>query len=803
MLTLLMMLCGGCWLQAQNVTISGKVLDVNDQTPLAGVGYTVIGTNAGGLTEEDGQYSVTVPRAAEINVFFRVPDQGDTTIVVKTEAGVDSYNVDLIAGQKKDFTTDVVVITAGRHEQNLAAVPTSIDVISPAKVDLQATSDIEDALVQNSGVDIIDGQPNIRGSSGYAYGAGSRVLLMLDGLPLLSPDASYAQFDMIPTDNLAQIEVMKGASSVLYGSSAMGGVINVITADAPSKPKTSIRLRGQMYDNPADSRLDWDSTKHATSTGINVFHTRRIGTADLTGLVDYWRESGYRANTGSQQGRFQVMTKFRPKAVPGLSFGANVNVRFDSSATFLFWDSYLPADTFFAFASSTPRFNSLGAYSGAGSVRRQLNTRMSVDPFIKYLGPKGNMHMYRSRYMRLRNTNDTNQSSENSMFYNDYQFTTHLWDSRITWVSGGTFTMNAANADSLYGGGHRSTNAAVYTQMDANVTSKLTASVGGRFDNWNIDGTINEYSPIFRAGLNYEITEGTNVRGSIGQAFRSPSIAERFTNTFASGLIIQPNPDLKVEKGWSAELAVRQGFLAGTKKKGVLGYVDIAGFIMDYNNMIEFGVRPPEVFDLGNLVPVFTARNYADARITGFEATAMAQVTVNKFRFDFNGGITYTNPVNLNPTADSTQVDLLNTVGPQDNPSNSEAFGMLISMLTPTDDPNHREDNPAVLKYRSKWLNRFSATVGYDRFNLTCNYRYKSQILAIDQFLFVAIPGSADWVKAHPGGFGIVDFILGVDLVKGMRMSFNAENVFNREWAILPGIIGEQRNFSVQLKYTF
>ncbi len=801
-LIIVWMVFGVLGLSAQNVTIKGKVIDVNDQTPLVGTGYAVTGTDASGLTEEDGVYSVTVPRKPTIEVFFRIPDFGDTTLIVTTEPGKDLYEIDMVSGQKKEVTIGVTVITAGRHEQDLAGVTGSVDVITPQAVDMQASSDIENALVQSSGVDIIDGQPNIRGSSGYAYGVGSRVMVMLDGLPLLSPDASFAQFDMIPTDNLAQIEVMKGASSVLYGSSALGGVINVITADAPRKPKTSIRLRGEMYDNPADARLDWDSTKHATSAGINIFHTRKIGRNDLTVLADYWKESGYRYQTGAKQGRFQVMTKFRPKGITGLTWGVNASARFDSSSTFLFWDSYLPGDSVNSFGGDQS-FSSLGAYAGESSRRDQFNWRMTVDPYIKYLTPKGRVHQYRSRYLRTSNNNNTGQSSNNSMYYHDYTFTTHLWDDRITWVSGATAIFNAVNSDSIFSGGHRSMNTAVYTQMDAMLSAKWNASLGARFDNWNIDGEINESSPIFRAGLNYEVTKGSNFRASIGQAFRSPSIAERYTNTFASGLIIKPNPDLLVEKGFSAELGYRQGFLFGRKKKTFLGFVDVAGFMMDYNNMIEFGVIPPETLNILDLNPTFSARNYSDARIAGVEATALFQLTLDKFRLDINGGVTYMKPVNLNPGEDSAQVDFLNTIGPQDSAFTTDAFGMLIAMMTPEGEPGHRSDNPSVLKYRSNWLNRLSATVGYDRFSLTCNYRYKSEILAIDQFLFIAIPGSADWVRAHPGGYGLVDFIFTTKVNDHFTFSLNAKNAMNREWAVLPGIIGEQRSFAAQLKFTF
>ncbi|MFN8395787.1 MAG: TonB-dependent receptor [Bacteroidia bacterium] len=789
---------------AQQVTIKGKVLDINEETALEAV--QVSSGAQGAFTDADGKFSFAVDRAPEIKVKFAYNGM-DSTITVATEAGKSEYEIDMRFGKLKSIVIDPMIITDSRNVKKLSESTSSVDVIGQKKVDLQISSRIEDALVQNSGVDIIDGQPNIRGSSGYAYGVGSRVMVMLDGLPLLSPDAGFAQFDLIPVDNIAQVEVMKGASSVLYGSSALGGVINVLMADAPEKPKTSIRLRSGAYDAPHDKRLDWDSTKFAKNIGINVFHSRKIGTTDLTALVDLWHDTGWRYGTGSTQGRMQVMTKFRPKNIQGFTWGVNASAKFDSSTTFLFWNSYLPDDSVMAFGSSTP-VHSYGALDGSNSARSQFNTRYTVDPFFKYLTPKGAVHHYHGRFMHTANINDTQQSNRNYMFYNDYTFTKRFLDNRLAWVIGGTASYNIVRGDSLYQGGHHALNTAAYTQFDWKIKSWLNATLGGRFDNWNIDDTINNSAPIFRAGLNAQLWKGASARTSFGQAFRSPSIAERYTNTFASGLTIAPNNSLLVEKGFSAEVGFRQNFLFQSKtrnNRSLLGYIDVAAFMMNYNNMIEFGVKPPDPdsFNPFDLKTVFWAKNYAHARTNGIEATMMLQWTHDKFRFDINGGITFIDPVNLNPGVDSLQADLLNTVGPQDNPFNFDAYGMLIGLFAPDSASFQRHDNPRVLKYRSKWLNRFSATVGYGPVSLTCNYRYKSQVLAIDQFLYVAIPGSADWVLSHNKGYGLVDFIVTGQVTKALQASLSVENAFNTEYVILPGIIGEQRNFNVQLKYVF
>ena len=83
---------------------------------------------------------------------------------------------------------------------------------------------------QVPGVNVVDGQANIRGGSGFSVGAGSRVLVLVDDLPMLAADAGDAKWSFLPTENLAQIEIIKGASSVTYGSSALSGSINIRTA---------------------------------------------------------------------------------------------------------------------------------------------------------------------------------------------------------------------------------------------------------------------------------------------------------------------------------------------------------------------------------------------------------------------------------------------------------------------------------------------------------------------------------------------------------------------------------------------
>src|SRR2546430_6251211 len=91
---------------------------------------------------------------------------------------------------------------------------------------------------------------NIRGSTGYVQGLGTRVLLLVDGVPANQGDRGGINWDLVPLEDVARVEVVKGAGSALYGSAALGGVVNVITREIPTGFHARVRALGGAYGNP-------------------------------------------------------------------------------------------------------------------------------------------------------------------------------------------------------------------------------------------------------------------------------------------------------------------------------------------------------------------------------------------------------------------------------------------------------------------------------------------------------------------------------------------------------------------------
>ena len=170
------------------------------------------------MTDFDGFYNLELPPGVYSVVFEYL---GMST---------DSVEVNIVANQTltQDFMLreestliNTIVVSASKYEKKLSEETVSIEVVGSDLLENNNIVDAEESLRKVPGVSIVDGQANIRGGSGWAYGAGSRVLVLYDDIPLLSADAGDAKWSLVPMENLETVEVIKGAASSIYGSGSL------------------------------------------------------------------------------------------------------------------------------------------------------------------------------------------------------------------------------------------------------------------------------------------------------------------------------------------------------------------------------------------------------------------------------------------------------------------------------------------------------------------------------------------------------------------------------------------------------
>lgn len=183
--TLLFIITGFNYLFAQKTILKGVVTDQANKETIVGATVSVKGTTTGSSSDINGQYNLQLDPGTYIlecrSVGYKMITQKIT--VANEEVNL---NFNLIS---EDAVLNTVVVSAGKFEQKVSELTVSMEVIKPKLIESKNTTNIQQVVEQTPGVTVIGGQPNIRGGSGFSYGAGSRVLIMVDDLPLLAPDA--------------------------------------------------------------------------------------------------------------------------------------------------------------------------------------------------------------------------------------------------------------------------------------------------------------------------------------------------------------------------------------------------------------------------------------------------------------------------------------------------------------------------------------------------------------------------------------------------------------------------------------
>jgi len=223
---------------AQKATLSGTITtSPNRETAVGAVVMTtsMVGTS----TDVNGKYSLSLDAGQYVVVVSMMGFENDSIPVLLLEGEIKIVNHTL---RELASELNIVVVSAGKFEQRIGDITVSMEVISPRLIQNRNTTSMETILQQTPGVSIVDDEPQIRSGSGYSFGAGSRVQVLLDDIPILSGDAGKPSWGFLPVENVEQVEVIKGASSVLYGSSALSGVINVQAPIPKQNPKRASRF---------------------------------------------------------------------------------------------------------------------------------------------------------------------------------------------------------------------------------------------------------------------------------------------------------------------------------------------------------------------------------------------------------------------------------------------------------------------------------------------------------------------------------------------------------------------------------
>jgi iron complex outermembrane receptor protein len=580
---------------AQGV-VRGTVRDTAG-APISGASLAIPGTTLSTRSDLQGVYRIAVVPAGRVRLYAAALGYGPVDTIVALTGG-DSTTVDFslspapLALPPMDVVSDRVPHFGDRPA-------TSVAQVTERDLERRAVNSVEEALDHVPGLQMVNGQTNVRGSTGYVQGLNSRVLMTVDGIPMNQGDRGGINWDLLTVDEIESVEILKGAGSSLYGSAAFGGVINVTTRDVPTGLHTRVRLTGGMYGDPPhpiwrfrDSPGMLGGADLAASYGTDAFGGR-ISAGDR-------HSDGYRQQDQDDHLHFAGRARWQ-----------HANTRVDVSGSWaadrydvpLSWCSRGKCDdkgqVFQPFLIDTTE---RGARTDSRKGYIAARVRTTVSPRFAWTA-RGSW--LRTHFVDVRRS--ATEFGIGDRFGAAGQIEAHPEPTR-TVIVGTEATFSSVTSDIF--GTHSQSELAAYGQSEQSV-GPLRVSGGARLDYLAVDG--GSLTAVVSPRIGATLSGRGTWRASVGRGFRAPTMAERFVHTTALGFDVVPNPTLRPETGWSFEI--------GHTSAPFLRFLrfDAALFWTEARDLIE-----PQAL----LIPPDTVRiqlqNVVRARIAGFDASVIA-----------------------------------------------------------------------------------------------------------------------------------------------------------------------------------
>lgn len=755
---------------SQTATVRGVVKDGTTGEFLEGA--TVLQPPANGATTGvKGDYELQVT-AGEVILIVSYIGMNTDTQRFTIQAG-EQKQLDIAMGGGA-LELQQVVIGESKIAVKLQKVTQSVDVMKPRMLESNNVTNMQQAVLKMPGVTVLDGQMSVRGGSGYAYGTGSRVMLVVDEMPLMSADRGDIKWPLVSTENIEQAELMKGASTVQYGSSALNGVLNITTGYVHDTASTRFTFFYEGVGKPPVDSFQWwkhngKIFENPNTLGFSVLHKQKFGDVDFVFSGMSQGQQSHLRGEYDYFSRFTNKIRWQPHKLKRLTLELSTNIMYRKSGFQFFWKSggqpYEPADGV------------------------QLNERYFyayIDPKFRFVDKKGNQHKL---FTRINRQNNIDGETDFWTFRVDYQFR-HDFGKLVNLTCGVSNDHSWVKDGTL--GKHQIDFAGAFILAKLNY-KWLTINGGVREELYRLDSAITPTLPVFTLGFNFEIRKYNYIRASFGQSFRVPSPAERFVTYELAGIRILPNYTIKPERGFTAELGYKRSF----KISNWLGYWDAVAFWTEFKDMIEFkfGTR----YDNTGFYPYFQSQNVSKARIFGLETSLVGEGKMGPVDLNIMLGYTYFYGVDLNDTTWGA-----NERNRKVGTFLKDAFTHFV-LPTAKDDYTWDSLTAGMLKYRNP--HTFKADIDmilYGKYHLGTSIQYYGYMTQIDKIFGVFIKGINQQreIKRNKGDV-VWNLRAGYEINKNVSLNFMVNNVLNTNYAIRIARPDRPRSFTVQMVVNF
>ncbi|AVV82458.1 TonB-dependent receptor domain-containing protein [Shewanella putrefaciens] len=488
-----------------------------------------------------------------------------------------------------------IVVTATQTKHSELSAPASVSVINRAELDALVIDDLASAVRYLQGVNISEGTSYGRNEISLRGLDSDYTLILINGRRINSREAltsSYGNdFDLssIPMSAIERIEVVRGPMSSLYGSEALGGVINVILRQPTDDWQTSV---GVQYDTPTKGD-GGDTTKYNFYTSGALIKDKLL--ANL--IVDSSKRDAWRSDLKPKLDALEDRDEISAIANLQWLIDSNQDLQFDLS----YADDERESD-----------WNNYGAILTNYQQAERISSGLTHnghwnwgDTRLRYYYENVEVTDNSALIAEIGNITQTNHNL-------DGQSTVLLGDHMLTGGAEYRWT-KLENSRNVLGDGVLDDNqSALYLQDEFNL-GELNITLGGRVDHHDVYGT--EFSP--RLYLVYNLSSEWVIKGGGGKAFKAPNMsqsqADYIISSCRGSCTLAGNPELEPETSVNYELSTQYQT------------TDIGGSITYFHNDVENKI----ITETWNRVPgaVLTYQNVNEAKITGWELQAWYDLT--------------------------------------------------------------------------------------------------------------------------------------------------------------------------------
>jgi outer membrane receptor protein involved in Fe transport len=512
-------------------------------------------------------------------------------------------SVSLSAAGDYDPENIEIVVTATKTEHSIREIPAAASVVTREEIDNSSAVTVDQLLRTVPGVYAARMDPSSPSRIAQTYVRGlpgnSRTLVLLDGVPMNSLYDGQVDWSQLSTNNVERVEIVRGASSGLYGTNAMGGVINIISR----APEPGVHSRVSFdYGSLDSSRVSAEHTRSTDNTSFSVSATHFESDGYNMWRPEYPIPAQFRDSTGTVKDNFAVKV-MRDVGSSGL-LEANINYMKDEVTGFYKpgTDGYTPQTreqiipSISYTSEGTDSITSFVLYGRFGEQKADTLDRFTYSTITQegsYTDQSVGISLQQTR--RLGSIHNITYGADyvDGKIDNDFTYPT---DRR----------RNTRGDLEQYG---------AFIQDEIELSPRWIANISGRYDYWKTGGNQTDtgtgagpstdyvtrkdgfFSP--KAGLLFKYSDQLHIRTTVGRAFNLPDMYNLYSTTTRGPRTYWGDPELDPEIITSVDAGVDYYFKQG-------GFFKITAYYNEAEDFIYSVERDPLNFDKTNIGGVVT-----------------------------------------------------------------------------------------------------------------------------------------------------------------------------------------------------